>query len=276
MTGTAVATLSEQEKAIQEAMGAQNEASDFVIPGLKLTQSLTREVTNDEVEKGHFINSVTKEDYGTAVDFLVVAKYKGRFYSDDNNKAYVASDGSPQAVVPDNWPDEYAGRPFGDVEDAEEQWKAAVNANEHPWGKGPPISTTTNFIGLVVQHVLDDKGEPTDELLPPSELPLRLSMMRKNNPTAQKMSTMIFSWRNVPYERIFVLKAVPKVTNDYPYFAIEATQNGTPSEEYRQAAINMGLSYLKAAASGAVQHVGEDEDSKPAARKREKSGGLDV
>lgn len=257
---TDLAPLSDQEQALAAAAKAEIDRSTLVLPALKLTQSLTKEVQDGDVQAGHFINSLTGEDYGDQVEIVISSLFTGRFYSDEDNRAYAAQG----EVAPDNWPEEYAGQRFVDIPDAEERWKVDTNNGDHPWGKGPPISTTHNFVGFVVA---ENGLEET--------LPVRLSLMRTNNPAAAKLKTLIYSLR-APWDRTFVLKAKKAVSNDRPYYAVEVVQGGRVTDEQRQAAVDLASSFQNAVAQGDVELAG-DEESKPGRAKPKKAeGGLDV
>lgn len=256
-----LAPLSETEQALADAVKGQIDRSTLVLPALKLTQSLTAEVQNGDVQQGHFINSLTAEDYGDEVQIVISSLFAGRFYSDDDGNSYVATG----AVAPDNWPEEYAGQAFEDIPDAEEQWKIDTNEGKHEWGKGAPISTTTNFVGYVV----------TEDGL--SDLPVRLSLMRSGNNAAKKLKTLLYALR-APWDKTFVLKAKRAVSNDRPYFVVDVASGDRATDEIRQAAVSLAQDYQNAAQQGNVELAGdEDEQAKPArGRAKKDSGGLDV
>lgn len=269
MTGSEVAEreaselepLSPEEQALIDSAKAEIDSDSLILPALKLTQSLTAEVQDGDVEKGHIINSLTGEDYGDNVEVVVSAYFKGFFYSDrETNQSFVAQGD----IAPDNWPEEYAGKAFADLPDGEEQWAAACNAKppEHEWGNGPPISTTHNFVGYVVT----EEGQP--------DLPVRISLMRTGKKAADKLKTLIWSAR-APWDRTFILKSVSKVTNDRPYYVYDVSQGETTPADYRQAAVKLATSYQKAAASGNVDLAGDEPEAKKAAPKANE-GGLDV
>jgi hypothetical protein len=132
--GGELAELSEAEQALVAGVKEQIDPSTLVLPAIKLTHSLTQEVQDGDVEAGTYINSLTKQVYGTDVPFVVCGLYKGRFYSDDTGTYVARGD-----VAPDSWPEEYANKPFADIPDAEERWKADSNAGEHPWGSGAAL-----------------------------------------------------------------------------------------------------------------------------------------
>lgn len=234
-----LAPIGAEEQALVDAARSNIDRSKLVLPALKLTQSLTGEVQSGDAEPGEFINSLTGENYGDHVELVVSALFDGRFFSSDGNNYAAQGD-----IAPDSWPDEYAGKPFADIADAEEQWKAAVNANEHPWGKGPPISTTHNFVGLVVGSE--------------SALPVRLSLMRAANPAAFKLQTLIYSAR-APWDHTFVLKAKREVNaKNQAYFVPDVSQGGVTPPELRQAAVNLAQEYANAKAAGEVELAGDE------------------
>lgn len=253
-----LAVISPEEQALIDSAKAEIDSSTLLLPALKLTQSLTAEVQDGDIEQGHFLNSLTGEDHGAEVEVVISSLFTGYFYSDrETNQSYVAQGD----VAPSTWPEEYAGQAFADIPDAEPQYKAAVNAGEKDWGKGPPISTTYNFVG----RVIGDDGA--------AGLPVRISLMRTGKKAADKLKTLIWAAR-APWDRTFVLKAVKKVANDRPYYAFDVAQGGITPSDYRQAAVTLAQEFQTAAATGDVKLAG---DEAPAAKPAPKaSGGLDV
>lgn len=162
-------------------LGQQDDELDdgFVqLPIIKIGQKLTKEVDSGEAEEGDFIDSLVGESLGTAIGFIVSYFQKGRFASDkESNRAFVAFGD----LIPANWADlvgeEWVGTRFDEHPDAEEQFKAKVNAGEMKWGSGPKISTTWNFTGLAILPGLDEGDD--DELRP-----ARISLQRAAVPAA--------------------------------------------------------------------------------------------
>lgn len=254
----ALAPLSADEQALVEGVKERIDRASLVLPAIKLTHSLTKEVQDGDAEPGVYINSLTKQVYGEDVPFIVCGLYKGRFYSDEEGGVFVARGD----VAPENWPEEYAGKPFADIPDAEEQWKAAANAGEHPWASGPPIATTFNFIGFVV----DDE----------SELPLRLSLMRSSKPAADKLKTLIFSLR-APWDRAFQLRVRRGVNKQQQAFFATDVATGNPvSAEDRQKAVSIATSLREAEASGQIQEVGDEAGGSKPKPAKPKEGALSV
>lgn len=268
MTGSEVAEqeqvgelvqISPEEQALIDASKSEIDSTKLLLPALKLTQSLTQEVQDGDVEKGHIINSLTGEDYGESVEVVISAYFPGFFYSDrETGKSYVAQGD----VAPDNWPEEYAGQAFADLPDGEEQWKAAVNAKEHDWGNGPPISTTHNFVGYVVTE---------DGAV---DLPVRISLMRTGKKAADKLKTLLWSARAF-WDRTFVLKVVSKVSNDRPYYVYDVAQGSTTPAGLRQEAIKLATSYQKAKADGEIDLAGDEPDA-PKAKPVDDGSGISV
>jgi hypothetical protein len=192
--GTAVAEIDNDEAsaalaaantaAAQVAAAQAEEYDDDLIhtPILKIGQGLTREVQEGDASPGEFINTLTSEGLGDTIDFVCAYYNKGRFASDkDSGRAYVAF----QSTIPASWEPlvgaEWVGENFTEYPEAEEMFKAAVNAKEREWGHGPLVSTTHNFTGLVLVEVEKDVVEPQ---------PVRLSLKRVDVPAARKITTL--------------------------------------------------------------------------------------
>lgn len=247
-TGAAdIEPLSADEQALVESVKGRIDRSDLVLPAIKLTHSLTREVQDGDVEAGTYINSLTKQVYGDDVPFVVCGIYKGRFYSDDTGTYVARGD-----VAPSNWPEEYAGKPFADIPDAEEQWKIQANDGGE-WGSGPPIATTHNFVGFVVG---DD-----------SDLPLRLSLMRSSKPAADKLKTLVVSLR-APWDRVFQLR-VRKGLNkqQQPFYATDVASGEAISQEDRQKAVKLATEFRNAEQAGTIQEAGDEPEAKAGSAK---------
>lgn len=255
-----LAPLSAEEQALVDATKAKVSADRLILPAVKLTQGLTKEVAEGEVSQGHFFNALTKQDYGDSIELVVCGLFTGRFYSDEDNKAFAARGD----VAPSNWPEEYANQRFVELDDAEERFKELVNEGKREWGSGPPISTTYNFVGLIVG----------DE----NPLPVRVSMMRGNTPAAAKIETLIKVAR-APWDKVFTLTAAKRTSQKgQTFFGIEVGQGGPTPPEVRQAAVRIATDFANAEAAGQVELAGdESEDGGKAARKKaaaKKDGGL--
>ncbi len=246
---TAVATkddttgglLSPEELAALQAQQAAEFDDDLTqTPILKIGQPLTREVQAEQAEAGEFINTLTGEGIGTKVEFVVAYYQKGRFAADrDSGRAYVAFG----TTIPDAWSDlvgdEFVGTPFSEYPDAEERYKARVNAKEIEWGKGPLVSTTHNFTGLAVVPVLDEEGKDTGET---EFQPVRLSLQRTNMPAVRKWVTLIKSLRGRPvWDKAFELGTEKRTFDRGAAHLLTVKLGRVTSPDEREAASELAL-----------------------------------
>lgn len=178
-----------------DALRAQQEAEfvdePFQVPILKVGEALTKEVQDDDspAQAGDFINTLTGAALGPKIEFIIAYYQLGRFAVDrKTNRAYVAFD----EVIPEAWADyvgeNLVGTRFDEYPDAEERYKERVNAGEIEWGKGPAISTTHNYTGLVPVQERDELDQPVEGVF---ELqPVRLSLKRTNMPAVRKINSL--------------------------------------------------------------------------------------
>lgn len=155
----------------------------LTVPILKIGQALTKEVKAEQAEAGEFINSLTGEGIGDKIGFIVAYYQQGRFAATKDGKAYVAFGNT----IPDQWEPlvgpEWVGASFADYPEAEEKFKAAVNAKERQWESGPLVSTTHNFTGYAIIPGLDAEDEE-------NLIPVRLSLKRTDVPAAKKLISL--------------------------------------------------------------------------------------
>jgi hypothetical protein len=254
MTNSELVTISPEEQKLALSMQADLDGdTDLVVPILKICQSLTAEVVEGEAKPGDFINGLTQENFGSELEFVVAAYQKGRFYSDkDTGRSYSTTD----TVAPDSWPEEYAGRAFTSIDDAEERFREAVDAGTIEWGSGPAISTTHNFIGLV--------GE--------SPVPVRLSLMRTSAPAARKLKTML-RFSQAFWDNVFVLKTETKRSSrNEPFQSLVVKQGGKSSPEQRQSAVQVALAVKSNGVTEPDAEVIADKPAKP----KKSAGSLDI
>lgn len=253
--------VSAEEAALGAAVQGQIDRTRLKLPALKVCNGLSKEA--GEIPLGHLYNGLTLDDLGEDVEIVVASIYYGRFFSPKGDgKSYSTRD----EVAPANWPDEYKGQRFTELADAEEQWKAAVNAGEHPWGSGPPIQTTTNFICCLADQ---------------PKSPLRLSMKSSDTPTAEKIVSLIATGR-MPWDFRFQVsvESRPAPNGSSTYYGFEAKKAGKVTDEQRQGAIEIATAFLNATH---IEDVGEGDDPDEAAarkqatkEKAEKSEGIGV
>lgn len=268
MTGKAVAPketaelapLGADEQALADRVKGRIDPTKLTLPALKVLNGTSSDV-GDGLNVGDLINSLTRENYGPEVAVIICATFEGRFLSiNDGDESFVARGD----VVPSNWPEEYAGKRFSELDDIEENYKAAVNAGEKEWGDGPPISTTHNFVVITT----DNPG-----------LPVRLSLMRSNVKTASKVYTLLAASR-VPWDKTFVFQAAERTrgSGSSKYWGIDVKAGEAVDDtELRSAAVRVASSFAQAEDAGNVQLLGDEPeaDAKPV-KPAEREGGLGV
>lgn len=256
-TSTEVATISADEQALINANQGEANPDEFVIPLLKLTQALTKEVTEGEARAGEFYLPLTSENFGSEIELIVAGKGKGRFKAGKKGqRTLVANDTS---IVP--WQDDpFFGQPFAEHPDAEETYSKNANEGKHPWGSGPPIQTTMNLTGFIAGY----------------DVPLRFSMKLANKFTkgeARKAATLLDAvLRGRYWDKTLILKATPQANSEGQSFYNAAVSLGratTPEE--RQAAVQLAT-ILR---SSVIREEGDHADTKSAVAP-DAQGGLGV
>jgi hypothetical protein len=270
------AALAAREEALAALAAQQEEEFDdtFQVPILKLGQALTKEVQNDDhpAQQGDWINTLTGETYGRQIDFIVCYYQQGRAAADrDTNKYYVAfGDTIPEAWAP-LVGESFVGTRFDEYPDAEEKYKERVNNDEIPWGKGPKVSTTHNFTGLVLAPVRDEDDQLIEDEF---ELaPVRVAFSRSQVPAARKINQLKRMNLRSPkmfWDRLFTISTEKKEFNSGPSYIPVPTLGRPTKADEKEAAQELAL----AVAAGRVTdnaEVAEDVPTKPESR-----GGLGV
>lgn len=267
---TEIATRSEEELALIESQNAELEGVSFQVPILKIGQPLTREVQAGDAEAGEFINTLSGEGLGDAVDFIVAYYNQGRFASDkETNRAYTSFD----RVIPASWADlvgeEFVGVPFVEYDGAEERYKERVNNKEIEWGKGPLVSTTHNYTGFVIVEPLEDEeGEPEYQ-------PVRLSLKRTDMPAVRKFTQVQRAMlRNKPfYDIVFALSVYAKQFPKGTAHLLNPKPGRRTTAEERADALELALA-VRAGRVAANDEAAADAEAPAAAPKAK--GALDV
>lgn len=230
----AAAELAEAEKSVLADVQGDLQGVRLTVPLLKVVQGTTRDAPED-AQLGEFFNSLTGETFGKSVELIVSRFNYGRLYSPskeriaagEEDKTFVAGPGD---VAPDNWPEQYRGRRWVDIEDAEETYRELANPGpngEAPrieWGDGPPISTTYNFTGYI-------RG---------SEVPIRLSLKRADTKTAQKMVTLMRAQR-APWDKTLVVSSSKVTKGDRTWQALSASFGEPTTVEEKSAAVQLAI-----------------------------------
>lgn len=257
----AVRDLTEEALVAAAKAGLETDISQIRIPFVKIGQSLTKEVKARDAEEGDWINGLTGEVYGRSVHLVIVDAFKGRFWKDKKtNDTYTTGKG--EAVIPEHWPHPESGKFFADAEDAEEQYRAAVRANEKDWGSGPGISTTYNFVGLLLVEGEDGETEL-------QEFPVRISLMRSSAKAGRNLETMLHLNR-APWDQVYELETRDATSSrGEPYMNVTVKQLRKTTPEERQVAV--GVAQL-VHTSDAVAYDGEVEEDAPKAPPKSKGG----
>ena len=258
---TAIEKVGAEELALASKVRGKVDTASLKVPLVKLAQALTNEVQAKRAEAGTFINSVTGESYGDSFEFIIADTFQGRF-------ARIKGEGynAQGPVVPDNWPPQYAGQAFADLDDAEENFKAAVNAGKQEFGHGPPISTTHNYVGLIVGDDFEERAAEN------RLLPVRVSLMRKNAKAAQTIDYLLLTWP-APWARLVKLTAVGDKNDEGAFFVAQASEGETATTAQRSAAgePRPGRPVGQAGAAGRRRRRGQAGE---AGRRRGRPGGL--
>lgn len=246
LTKPDAAELAKRDDELNAKALANIDKSTLTVPMVVLTQQLTQEVSDKEIESGRWLNKITGEDLGEEIELVIGYYYKGRFYSPkDEDRSYNA-DGP---VAPANWPEKFAGKNFADIPQAEEQHKARANDpdDDFEFGSGPPIETTHNFIGFLKQY---------------PGVAVRVSLKSTSTPAAEKINNIV-TFAGSYWLNSFKLGVVARRNKkDQPYFVATVKSGEQTDEEQRAAARE--IAYF--ASEARVSYVGEDEPTAAAAK----------
>jgi hypothetical protein len=242
MTSTDLALTADQEADLARAATADLGDDAPTLPLISVVQGLSKAHTQRDVPTGNFVNTLTDKDYGNELGLVVVYATVGRFLpgqkSPDGNTYVAFGD-----TAPSNWPEAYAGTRFDAIPDAEETWREAANAEGGSWGSGPPIQTTKNFIGFVVED---------------PEIPVRLSLKSTSMPAARKIEALLRWTFKAPWHNVIDLTTrATENSQGQPYHVVQATQ-GRPTTDEEQAA-GVQLHQLISGALGSLRLVGDAE-----------------
>lgn len=231
------AALAAEEEALVAANQSEVDSSDFTVPILKLAQPLTGEVTSGDARPGQYVLGLTGETFDGPFEFVVAGKGRGRFRPGrDGERTLVAYDTN---TVP--WKDDpFYGKPFSEHPDAEEQYKARVDAGDQEWGKGPSIQTTFNYTGYIIG----------------SEVPVRISLRRTSAPAARKWNTLLDAvLRGRYWDKVFTVSSELQKNEKGTYYVATVSIGRPATAEEKTAAIGLAT----ALRNQRVVTVGEED-----------------
>jgi hypothetical protein len=250
---TALEPLSAEEEALVASVKGKFDRKDMILPQIRLAAALSRSVQDGDAKAGDFVNTLTGENYGTSFPLVIVDYFKGRLFNDDStNDTYVTMD----EIAPDNWPAQYAGQPFVDIPDAEEQYREWANQDGNEWAGGPPIVTTHNYVGFVADETALD-------------IPVRLSIKKTSTPTARKINTLLDVSR-APWDKVFQIESVGREAKGHKFHIVEAKIERAADADERRKAVELAT----ALQSATVKLHGDGDEPKSAPQARE--GALDA
>jgi hypothetical protein len=215
---------------------------------------LTAEVKRGDAEVGHYINSMSGESYGAEIGFIPAYFQYGRFAALKDGRAFVAFGKDP--VIPEAWEPvvgtEWIGQPFSEHPEAEEKFKAAVDAKDREWGTGPQISTTWNFTGYVIVPSVDPEDEPRLEAG-------RLSLKRTDVPAAKKLWSLKNMMRlKAFWDYTFDLSTKVKTSGRHESYIVQVKAGRPTTDEERLIAVQLAQDV----ASQRVQEAGQESEAK--------------
>jgi hypothetical protein len=258
---------------MEAIMASQDEEMGEVtlrVPILKITQSTTKEVKAGDVEAGEFLNTLTGETYGNAVEFIVAYYQQGRSAAHEDGRYFVAI---ATDIIPEAWKDlpfigeEFVGTRFDEHPDAEEQYKADVNAGVKEWGKGPKISTTYNYTGIALPSSLEGEEEA-------EPMPVRVTFLRSTKSAHDKLMTLKkATMRNKAFwDRVFTLSTKVKTFGRNDSYIVEV-KNGRPTTDEEK---GLAFEVAQAIVAGRVADNAESAEAASTSEAPVAKGALDV
>lgn len=275
MTTASTDVATQQSADVEALLAAQNAEYDALptslqVPILKVAQPLTREVKSGDAEPGDFVSTLTGESMGTSVDFIVAYFQAGRSVSDRDHgyKNVIGSD-----VIPDTdyWKNvlgsEFVGTRFDEHPDAEEQYRIRVNDGDIKWGKGPIISTTYNYTGLVIPSQIE--GDDVE----PDPMVSRITFVRTTKSAHDKLKNLKDAmFRNYPFwEYVFALSTATKTFGSNDSFIVNVKKGRKTTSDEKAMALELALAVAAGRTSDNSDKVGADTKVEPDA-----AGGLTV
>ncbi len=228
------AALEAAEKALANVQKASLTSFGAVTPRIDVVQSNTKNKPAGASD-GDFYNTVTGVVYGPSIEFLVVEAHKGRFLGgkrSPDGRTYAAG---ADPIVPSHWPEQYAGRVFTDLPEAQERYSEAANAGEIEWGKGPAIVDSYNLTGFITAAA----GEEVEPF------PVRLSIRASNGPNRRagsKVGALLRSLPNLWSKAIAISSDESSNRNNDEFYVVNIDGYGAePTTDQRKAAVEAAL-----------------------------------
>lgn len=211
--------------------------SDIVLPLLRMVQPMSKAAEDGNAKAGEFVNSLTGENYGSELSFIVAGHFYGVSYSNRDKDFFAAIPGGADTRIPTNWPHPDAGKTFGESDGFEDRFKELVNNGTlSEWGDGPDFSITYNFVGYL----------PGD-----SSMPLRLSLMRTSAPAAKKLLSLTGLDR-FPWGHNYTVSTRKVEENGNRYWVAEVIRGEATSTEDLEPVVELAVNLHRASESDLV------------------------
>jgi len=185
---------------------------DMQIPRAKLAQGTTREVKEGTAQIGHFINSISGQDYGDSIEFIASTLLKQRFK--------FTSDGMFDCVSFDL----VTGSKHGSCGDC--NYKEFQTENGEKKERGPECGTVFAYLGIIV------KGEDF------IDGPLVFGISGTSTPIAKRLNTIFKMAKCNRWERRISFSSVLKEDGNNSWQKLTMEVLGQPSPDLMKLAFD--------------------------------------
>lgn len=217
----------EELDALAGSIKSKVKKSDIVLPQIRLVQPMSKAAEEQTAKPGEFVNSLTGENYGEELRFIVAGHFYGVSYSNRDEDFFGAIPGGADTVIPSNWPHPDAGKRFGESDAFEDRFKERLNAGEiEAWGEGPDFSVTYNFVGYRA-------GEPG--------MPERLGLSRSSAPAAKKLLSLSTELDRYPWGHEYVVTSRKVEENGNKYWVAEITRGDAVEGDDLEAIVELAV-----------------------------------
>jgi len=178
-------------------------AEHISIPRLKLVQGLTAEHIEEKIPEGHYVNSITKEDYGDRVIFTPIIVTIMRLYFEGEGRDAKLRCRSTDGISPT------AEEPLSEI---------CSSCEKSSWKKDKPPECMLiyNYIGIVNGKTI-----------------LSLSLTRAASKVAKLFNTLLAAEESPIYAKAYEIKSKLENAKKGAYYVPNITPTGwTPKDQY--------------------------------------------
>lgn len=224
----------EELDALAGSIKSKVKKSDIVLPGLRLIQPMSKAAEEQLAKPGEWVNSLTGENYGEEVRFIVAGHFYGVQYVNRDEDFFGSIPGGADTVIPSNWPHPDAGKRFGESDAFEDRFKERLNDPNDDlseWGDGPDFSVTYNFVGFRA-------GAPGEVE--------RLGLARTSAPAAKKLLSLATEMDRYPWGHEYIVTTRKVEENGNKYWVAEITRGDAVEGEDLEAIVELALNLHRA------------------------------